>query len=410
VAVAEKRKAKGAKKNPQGAGGGKAVVAGLLLFVGACAGWLMFKPSKVLVPTLVGKSESQARQVLEDVGLSIMVRSQTTDLADQDGKVLTQEPAAGTAVPKMSVVTLVIAKGPEGLAVPDLVGKTRSEAEDELVRLALKVEFQETQSDSVPIGRVISQTPAAGQKVARQGTVVLVISGGVGDIAVPDLTNMSVAEAKAALEALGLTVDVAEVAQEDFRTGDTVYVLRQEPAAGQTLSAGSRVTIFIPIAPPVGGAASPSGASASHAPRFEGLTVSAAKKLAAEQGVVLELADSAEESRVITFQDPPPGDPLTGPEASVVIRVSESSVVPGLSGLTEAEARAQLEKAGLTVGSVKRSYGEISGEVLDQRPSAGIEAVSGSTVDIVISDPQAPQSSAQGPSATPGFTPAPWVE
>lgn len=409
--MAEKKKAKGGKKKVSGSGGnGKAVFAGLLLLAVVCGAWVLLKPAKVIVPSVVGKTETEARQLLEASGLAMTTRTKEVDASDQDGKVLTQEPSSGAAVPKMSVVTLVIAKGPEGIVVPNLVGKTRSEAEDELVRLALMVSFEKATSDDVPIGRVMQQKPSAGEKVARQGKVTLVISSGAGDIEVPDLTNLTVDEAKAALAQLGLEITVAEVAQDDFREGDAAYVLRQEPEAGQTLSAGGRVTVFLPIAPPVGGAASPGGASASHAPRFEGLTVGAAKKLAAEQGVALDLADSADDSRVITFQDPPPGDPLAGANASVVVRVSDSAVVPSLSGLSEAEARDKLEKAGLSVGTVKKSYGEVPGEVLDQRPSGGIEAIAGSSVDIVVSDPQAPPSAAQEGSAAPGFTPAPWVE
>ncbi len=411
--MADKKKTKSSKKKGQatsGGSGGKVALAILLIAIGACAGYLFLKPSRVLVPSLIGKSEAEARQMLEESGLSVIVQNKPVDQPEQNGKVLTQEPASGTAVPRMSVVTLVLGQGPEGIAVPDLLGKTRSEAEDELLRLGFKVKFEETHSDSVPIGRVISHTPKAGEKLVRQGTVTLVVSGGEGDILVPDLSGMTVEQARAALEALGLEVQVSEVAQEGFRPGDAATVLRQEPAAGQTLSAGGRVTVFLPIAPPVGGASSPSGGTASHAPRFEGMTVGAARKLAEEQGVVLELADSADDSRVVTFQDPPPGDPLSGPSASVVIKVSDSAVVPGLSGMTESEARARLQKAGLSVGAVRRSYGEVSGEVLDQRPSAGIEAVSGSTVDLVISDPSAPPSAAQAPAPTPGFTPAPWVE
>lgn len=408
--MAEKKKRKGGKKNGEPSRSPKLLLAGLFIFIGACAGWLMLKPSQVLVPAVVGKTETEARRLVESSGLSLVVQVQNVDQTDQDGKVLTQDPPSGSSVARMSVVTITLAKGPEGVTVPDLVGKTRSEAEDELVRVALKVEFQEKKSDTIPVGRVISHTPAAGEKAPRQGTVVLVISGGVGDISVPDLTNFTVDEARETLERLGLSLDVSEVAQDDFREGDTAYILRQEPGPGELLSAGSRVRVFIPIPPPVGGGNSAGGGSASHAPRFEGLTVGAAKALAAEQGVILELADSAEDSRLVTFQDPPPGDPLGGSSASVVIRVSDSAVVPRLSGLSESQARARLEKAGLSVGTIRRGYGDVAGEVIDQRPSSGIEAISGSSVDIVISDPDAPPSTALGPTPAPDFTPAPWVE
>ena len=409
--MADKKKKSGKKGAAQQSGGrGKTVAAILLLFVGACTGYLMFKPSKVLVPSLVGKTESEARQILESVGLAVAVRSQVVDQPDQDGKVLMQEPASGSSLPTMGVVSLTLGKGPDGVTLPNLVGKTRSEAEDALLRLGLKVKFETEKSPTSAVGSVIRQEPAAGAKIQPKAIVTLVISGGEGEIPVPDLTNMTVEEARSALGALGLTIQVSEVAKDDFRDGDAVYVLRQEPAAGQGVSAGDRVTVFIPVMPPVGGAASPTGGLASHAPRFEGLTVGAAKKLAADQGVALELADSASDDRVITFQDPPPGDPLAGPDGSVIVRVSDSAVVPSLSGLSEAQARAQLEKAGLSLGNVRKSYGEVTGEVLDQRPSPGIEAISGSTVDIVIADPQAAPSAAQGSTATPGFTPAPWVE
>ena len=393
-------------------GRGRTVVIGLLLFVAACAGYLVFKPTRVLVPALVGKTEAEAQQLAKDSGLSVVVKTQETDQADQDGKVLVQVPAAGVDVPRMSVVTITVAKGPEGVALPDLAGKTRSEAEDTLVRLGMTVAFVEKESDSVPIGRVISQDPVAGTKTQLKSKVTLTVSGGAGDIVVPDLTNMTLEEARAALESLGLTLGVAQVAQDGFREGDPAYVLRQEPAAGETLGAGSKVTIFLPIAPPVSttGTSSATTNGASHAPRFEGMTVGAAKKLAEEQGVILELADSADDSRLITFQDPPPGDPLDGPSASVVIRVSEAAIVPRLSGLNETEARTRLQQAGFSLGTVRRVRGDIAGEVIDQRPSSGIEAIAGSTVDLVVADPSAAPSSAQGPAPNSGFTPDPWAE
>lgn len=403
------QKAKG-KKNPSN-GGGRSIALGLLLFAVACVGYMIVMPSRVIVPAMVGKTEAEARELAKASGLSVEVKIQQTDQIAQDGKVLSQDPQSGTAVPKMTVVTLTVAKGPDGTPLPDLVGKTRSEAEDTLVRMGMRVKFTEQESDSVPIGRVISQDPQAGEKVQLKSEVTLTISGGVGDITVPDLTNFTLEEARAALEQLGLTLEVAQVAQDGFREGDTAYVLRQEPAPGSTLGAGSKVTIFLPIAPPVG-TDSPTmpSSGATHAPRFEGITVGAARKLAEEQGVILEFADSVDDSRTITFQDPPPGDPLSASSPSVVVRVSEAAIVPRLSGLSESQAKAQLQTAGFALGTIKYARGDVAGEVLDQRPSAGIEAVAGSSVDLVISDPQAAPFSAQGPAPNPGFTPDPWAE
>ena len=44
----------------------------------------------------------------------------------------------------------------------------------------------------VPAGQVISQTPELGKKVKEQRTIHLVVSKGVGDITVPDLSDLTV--------------------------------------------------------------------------------------------------------------------------------------------------------------------------------------------------------------------------
>ena len=400
-------KSKKVKKKASDSGRGKYVAAGLLLVVLGCSAWIFLKPSRILVPSVVGKTLAEATELIKASNLGVATRIQESDSSELDGKVLTQEPSAGASVPRMSVVTLVIAKGPDGIPLPDLTGKTRSEAEDQLLRLGFVVKFTEATSQSVPIGRVITQSPPAGAKVLANGVVNLTISGGVGDIEVPELRDMTVQEAKDALERLGLDLVVKEVAQDGFREGDPAYIIRQEPEAGQTLGAGARVTVFIPIAVPVTtpDAPNPTGI---HAPQFEGLTIAAARKLAATEGVALSLPDGAPETAVITFQDPPSGDPLSS-QASVQLKTAAAAVIPSLSGLSEAEARVQLEKSGLVPGTIRRSYGEILGEVIGQRPSPGIEAVAGSRVDLVISDPKAAPPSAQGPAPTPAFTPAPWV-
>ncbi len=126
----------------------------------------------------------------------------------------------------------------------------------------------------------------------------------------------------------------------------------------------------------------------------------------------MKLAESASDSSTITFQDPPPGDPLYGSNPTVVVRVTASAVVPSVAGMTESQARARIERAQLTVGNVKRAHGKVAGEVIGQQPAPGIELVEGSTVDLVITDPSVSPDSANliDPLPTPAFTPDPWVD
>ena len=382
----------------------------LVALVGV-AGYLYLKPSKIVVPSLVGKTQQEAQEALAQLRLRSEIRLETPAAEDtRPGVVLKQAPAEGVELPVGSVVTLFVSDSPDGIPLPDVVGKTRSQAEDILRRLGFEVSFKDAQSDSVTIGQVIAQEPSAEARLAKGGTVVLTVSAGKGEQTIPSLTGLTPEAAEEQLKKLGLEMAVLQVVQSGFRSGDPVRVLRQEPEAGQKIKPGSRVTVFLPIPAP---SVPDSGASshASHAPRLEGLTVAQARKVAGQKGVELEFAESADEAAVITFQDPPPGDPLSA-DSAVLVRTAVSSVVPGVTGLSEADARARVEKAQLVVGSVKKSYGPVKGEVLGQRPAAGIEVTAGSTVDLVVGDPSVSPDATKNtaPAPTPAFTPAPWVD
>jgi beta-lactam-binding protein with PASTA domain len=404
------------KKTSKGKGNGpsKAWLILLVLLLGGAVAYLYLKPSRVVVPDLVGMTRLEAETVLKGLQLQISLKKEVSqDPSVSPEQVLKQTPSAQSSVPVGSVVTLHIADKPSGLEIPDVRGKTRSEAEDILLRLGLIVEFKEESSDKVEIGKVILQKPVPGpSSLAKGDTVTLVISGGRGEQTVPDLAELNLDFARQRLKDLGLEMRVLEVVERGFAAGDSVTVLRQEPLAGTKLPVGSRVTVFIPIPAPRVDRPNDPTSTTLHAPRLEGLTVAQARALAAEEGVILELVEAQQDNSVITFQDPPPGDPLPDDSPSVVVRTVSSAVVPGLAGLAEREARAEVEKAELVVGSIKRSYGPVAGEVLGQRPSAGIEVLAGSSVDLVVADPTLAPDTAQnnGPAPTPAFTPAPWVD
>lgn len=371
---------------------------------------MLVKPARVLVPEVVGMSAEEATIVLKSSGLGVVTQSESTIELSASGKVIRQDPLPGMKVAKMSVVTLVVAKGPEPVTVPDLGGQTRSAAEDHLRRLGLQVEFREAKSATVPIGRVIEQSPKAGEGVAPGSLIVLTISSGEGDaLEVPDVVGLSLDEARSSLERLGFSMVTVQAVTEDFRQGDPVLVVRQEPAAGASATAGSKVTVFIPIVAPAKTGTDRAG-QGGHAPRLEGLTVGAAKELAGRVGVIVELADSADDAEVVTFQDPAPGDPLSGDAPTVVVKVAKSAVVPNLNGLSQKDAQDRLMQAGLTLGRIDKVQGTVAGEVLDQDPRPGIEVVSGTRVNLIISDPKAPASPSVSQEAKSQFTPAPWVD
>ena len=80
-----------------------------------------------------------------------------------------------------SAVALVVSSGPAPVAVPNVVGLSQAAAETAITGAGLTVGTVTNQnSDTVPSGDVISQSPAAGASVAPGSAVALVVSSGAG--------------------------------------------------------------------------------------------------------------------------------------------------------------------------------------------------------------------------------------
>jgi serine/threonine-protein kinase len=96
---------------------------------------------------------------------------------------------------------------------------------------------------------VISQNPGAGTTVVAGSAISLVVS--TGPVAVPNVVNMTEAAATTAISFAGLAVGT--INRESSASVPSGSVIRQNPAAGTNVAAGSAVALVIstgPAAPP----------------------------------------------------------------------------------------------------------------------------------------------------------------
>lgn len=119
----------------------------------------------------------------------------------------------------------------ELISVPDLAGKTLSEAGAELAgkRLALQesgVEF----SDRFERGRIILQDPPAGSRIRVNRNIKVVVSGGNEMVEVPQLVGRSLEAAVKTLADIGLQKgQVSQIHTPQYAAG---RIIAQEPSAG----------------------------------------------------------------------------------------------------------------------------------------------------------------------------------
>jgi serine/threonine-protein kinase len=203
----------------------------------------------VAVPDVVGLSQQAATTKLEEIGLRANPRT-NEDASVKPDTVTAQSPTAGSEVATDTRVDIIVAVAPQAQAptqvsVPNVVGKTQSDAEAALQSAGLKTVVVENPSDTVAKGSVITQLPTGGTLVTPGAQVSIMVSSGppksATTISVPDVVGKTTADAETALRDAGLKVQSIAVSGTSEKVG---YVFDQAPDAGESVPEGSTVTVL----------------------------------------------------------------------------------------------------------------------------------------------------------------------
>ncbi|MGQ7295586.1 Stk1 family PASTA domain-containing Ser/Thr kinase [Quadrisphaera sp. KR29] len=262
------------------------------------------------------------------------------------------------------------------LAVPQVVPGTRAAAERTLEARGLRPALDESFSDTVAVGGVISTNPPAGARVEKGATVTVLISLGAELRKVPALAGLDEDAAEEALRDAGLEVgDVGEGWSEDVPKG---RVMAQQWAPDPPLRAGT----------PVGFTLSRGREPITAPADLTGKTVAEATKAITDAGLQVGKTDRRDDDdvpkdSVISATPRPEGGQLhRGDRVDLVVSDGPSQVeVQDVRGRSLDEARAALEGQGLQVVEQRVFIGQ---RVFDQQPAPGTPVDVGSSVTLVV--------------------------
>ena len=198
-------------------------------------------------------------------------------------------------------------------------------------------------------------------------------------VEVPSLLGMTYEEAEEELEEYGLTLTQSGSEESDeYEAGE---IISQDPEAGESVEAGSEISVVICAE-----------SDTAEVPDVVGDSVSSAESKIREAGLVPEReykTDSSTEAGYVISQSPSPGSTVdSGSTVTIVVsQGSESVQVPDVTGMSESSAKSAIKSAGLSVGTVTQEYSDSvdSGYVISQSPVSGKYADEGDSVDLVIS-------------------------
>jgi serine/threonine-protein kinase len=200
---------------------------------------------KVTVPSLVGKTEDEAKEALNALSLGYKAVKQASSTIPE-GKIISQGTTAGTKVNKNTTITLSISSGPDTVEVPNVVGIDQVEAANAIESAGFTVNVKKSYSDTIEAGKVISQSPS-GASTANPGTsVTITVSEGKEEAksaTVPNVVGLSEEDAVAKLKELGIESTVSyQTSANNVKDG---YVFGQSVKAGEKVTVGSTITISV---------------------------------------------------------------------------------------------------------------------------------------------------------------------
>jgi len=204
---------------------------------------LALKAREVHVPDLTNRTANEATALATGFGLTVKVdESRRLDPRIAVGRVLAQDPAAGSVARRQRSVRVWLSAGVRAAIAPLLVGETERTAELRASQDGISLAMAEIRSADYPSDVIVAQTPAAKTTATRVSLLVNRGERGTSYV-MPDLIGVNGDRAAEILRGHGFRVAV--VASNPYPGVAAGVVLRQSPQGGFRITPGEPISIEV---------------------------------------------------------------------------------------------------------------------------------------------------------------------
>ncbi|MFM7763018.1 MAG: Stk1 family PASTA domain-containing Ser/Thr kinase [Acidimicrobiaceae bacterium] len=242
--------------------------------------------ASITVPDVRNLTVKQASEQLLASGFTPIPYAATKDGVGND-IVYAQDPPPSVLARSGDQITITYNPASTPVAVPLVRGLTVKEATALLAPLGLTLSIKEVVNDpKIPENQIMSQDPKVDTQVRSGSTIVVIVSGGLGQATVPNVQGQVANAAQQLLQTSPYNF-VVTLVNEASSTIEQGRVIRTEPAIGAQNPAGSAITVFVS-----------SGGNKVAVPQVEGQTEVDARALLATAGLTPD----------VKYQDVPQND------------------------------------------------------------------------------------------------------
>ena len=195
------------------------------------------------VPRYLGLELEEATQALLDAGFTVNDTTWVNHPNQPANTVVWQEPPPGVAVPPGTGVSISVSRGPQRVPIPVVAGYEQELARRLIEAAGLTVASIDTSTAPQERGVVVNTSPRAGQSRPPGFGVRLYVSVGAATISVPDLTGLTLDEARTLLEESKLALGSTQARTSTM--SEPGLIIEQSPAAGTLSAPGAAVAVVI---------------------------------------------------------------------------------------------------------------------------------------------------------------------
>jgi serine/threonine-protein kinase len=292
----------------------------------------------------------------------------------------------GIALAAVAAIGIAVAienasnQAPTTVPVPTISeGLSAADARAQIEAAGLTFEQAIDKESDLTEGQTTGTTdPVAGTEVDPNSKVTVYVAGAPGQVTIPDLKNVSEADARAKLEELKLTAGTTQTENSpDVAAGS---VTKSEPSAGQTAQEGAEVVLYV-------------SSGQVTVPNLAGQSREAAEQQLRAAGLNYEFKDEPSEdvAEGLVVRTDPTGDVDQGSYVTVFLAIApepeETTVPVDLVGKTLEQAQVSCTGSQVTCveASQEPSDAVDPGQVIRSDPPPGSPVDVGSTINLVIS-------------------------
>jgi len=200
----------------------------------------------ITLPNLTGKTIEEAKLELAKKRLFVILKDVQFDNKWEKGRIIFQEPSAGSKIKINKAVKVVMSKGSERVNVPNLKGKILNSASQILQDMGLnKGKMSQIHSSRYAAGKIIAHQPSFSEEVGRSSAINLLVSQGEREkkYLMPDLIGK---KAKAVyLKLREMEFKVGVVRYSHYPGLEPGIIIKQLPPHGYRIQQRNLITLEV---------------------------------------------------------------------------------------------------------------------------------------------------------------------